>query len=237
MELEMRKICNQWKIFFSSTNLPKTNLANMGLFMFNNLLSLFYGSLKLIWGESSFPLFLSFIWLELSLLWFLRLYYNQATPRFSKTLPCTKKLYTKYISISFEVINSLPLVEWLILWGIFGLLGKDVSRFRIMFLFISVIHLILSVGMPFITTILSQEEKMNSYGGIRKMGTTIKLLSYEFLLMGSFGGLSLLSRFLSENAEYINQIPWCVGILIFSCLLLISFILNRMIFNKLYRRN
>lgn len=234
--LKIKKICNQWKIFFASTNSPKINFINMCLFMFNALLFQFTGGLRLVWEESPVHVLLSFLWLEGVFLYFLRLYYNQTSLRFSKTLPCTKKLYTKYISICFEVLNLIPLIEWLILWGIFRSLGNDVSKFGIMFLFLCVVHLILSVGMPFTTIILSQEKKINMYSGMQKLGTAIKLLIYEFSLFGGFGGLFLLSNFLMKNvADYFSDITgWLICICVF--IIITSCILNRVMFNKIYKK-
>ncbi|MCQ2574143.1 MAG: hypothetical protein MJ182_09625 [Treponema sp.] len=229
----------QWKIFFDSMNSKKMNLLDLGLFMFNALLNVFLAGLNLTEGKSPYNWLLGSIWMVGAFLFFLRLFYNQASLRFCKTLPCTKKLYTKYIWICFEVVNFLAVIEWIIMWIVLGTKGEDVTLFGIMFLFLCVIHLIMSVGMPFTAIILAQENKINTYNGFQKMGTTVKLLFFLFLMLGGFSGIYWISKVLIINiSETVLDAGITGGWLLYVCIcvLIMSCSLNKLMFNKLYEK-
>jgi len=231
----MTKTLNQWKIFFDSMNSKKMNLLNLGIFMLNVLLYLGLAGMYMSSGKVPYQCFYSCIWLTGAFMFFLRLFYNQVSLRFSKTLPCTKKLYTRYIWISFEVINFLPVLVWLILWPILAATGRDVSLFGFTFLLICVVHLIMSVALPFSAIVLMQEQEIKCFSlRFQKMGTMSKLLLYFFVLCSAFYGLYCILRGIIKNEIEIATGNWILlgGVLI----LIISCVLNRIIFNKMYEK-
>ena len=234
--IKMNKIRNQWKIFFDSMNSKIINLIDSGAFILNALVYQFLGADSLSKGNKPMYWMFSCIWFVGAFMFFLRLFYNQVSLRYSKTLPCTKKLYTKYISLCFEILNSLSVIAWLILWVIYWKLGKNVSMFGIVFLFVCIIHLFLSVGIPFTALILTQENKITFNGNLQKIGTVTKLLIVMALWVGGIIGIYKIMCIFINNAEFFLSIAVVWLILICGILIAASFVCNRLLFNRIYKK-
>lgn len=232
----MTKTAVQWKIFYDSMNSKKINLIDLGLFIINSMLQIFQAALNLTRGRSPYNWILGSFWMVGAFLFFLRLFYNQASLRFCKTLPCTKKLYTRYIWICFEGVNTIVIIEWIVLWIVYSLTGKDVTMFGIMFLLSCIVHLILSVVMPFTVFTLSQETQINAYSGVQKTGATLKLLLYIFMMCGGFAGIYMISKVVINNLMGMTLLGNSMIICACLCILGISCFLNKIMFNKLYEK-
>ena len=126
--------------------------------------------------------------------------------------------------------------EWVVMWIILGTKGDDVTMFGIMFLILCIVHLILSVIMPFTVFSLSQEPQINPYTGVQKTGSTLKLLSCIFIMCGGFAGIYMISIIVINNVMGMTLLGDSLIICVCLCFLGISCFLNKIMFNKLYEK-
>lgn len=184
---------------------------------------------------------LGIFWINMCVFWsgsclyFLRIFYGRDNPRFSKTLPCSKKIYTRNISVLFELINSLVIIAYLITWFIFYNQGKQKEFVSLLFFMTCIIHFLISLFCPLMVKEI-YKERWSKYGNNRIGKDNISFLMEYFVLVGIFVVFDYLFHIAVKNnlVFLFSTGPVYWGTCVF--ILAASFVCNRLLFNRAYKR-
>lgn len=234
----MRKQINEWKIFFGSMNGPKANVSAMIVFFLNSILCTLRAYQSMQNKTDMYHWTYGIVWLLGCYIFFIRLFFNRSTPRFSKTLPCTKKLYTRNISILFELLNTLNLLIGVIIWIIlyrFPTEKTNLECFPILFLLSCVMHMLFSVLIPFTVKVIKQENKTNiEYSGLKNFNFGILFFYFAVLIVAI--GLTILMKILIKTHVHMYLEGSFIFFMICGVIIVASWIINWRIFYYLYER-
>ena len=235
----MTKSRNEWKILLGSMNSVGANMFAFIVFYINVLINLLNCSIRVAKTGDVFQWTLANIWMMGTCLYFLRLFYNKASPRFAKTVPCTKKIYTKNISIAFELFNTGTLLFFAVWWFIFYVTGRDVHRIPVLFLMSCIMHLAYSIGTPLATLTVRNEEKITMKTTMIKNGKGVLNFIFPVCLIAFNLGASGLAERMFESvvlieAGNIYSMLLFAGICCF--IIILSCALNRILFYYVYKK-
>lgn len=235
----MTKSRNEWKILLGSMNSVSSNMFAFIVFYINVLLNLLNCSFRVAKTGDVFNWTLANIWMMGTCLFFLRLFYNKSSPRFAKTVPCTKKIYTKNISIAFELFNTGTLLFLGIYWFIFYIVGRDVHRIPLLFLISCIMHLVYSIGTPLATLTVRHEEKITMKAAFIKNGKGVLNLIFPVCLIAFNMGASGLAERLFDSVVLFES-GNIASMLLFAGLccfiIILSWVLNRKLFYYTYKK-
>lgn len=235
----MTKSRNEWKILLGSMNSVGSNMFAFIAFYFNVLLNLFNCSIRISKTGDVFQWTLANIWMMGTCLYFLRLFYNKTSPRFAKTVPCAKKIYTRNLSIAFGLFNTGALVLFAVYWFIFYVTGRDVHRIPVLFLMSCIMHLAYSIGTPLATLTVRSEEKITMKTTIIKNGKGVLNFIFPVCLIAFNLGASGLAERLFDSVVLIEagntaSMLLFAGICCF--IIIVSWVLNRKLFYYTYKK-
>ena len=235
----MTKSRNEWKILLGSMNSVGTNLFAFIAFYINVLLNLLNCALRLSKTGDVFNWTLANIWMMGSCLFFLRLFYNKTSPRFTKTVPCAKKIYTRNLSIAFELFNTGALLFLAVCWCTFYVTGRNVHRIPLLFLITCIMHLVYSIGTPLASLTVRSEEKITMKTTMIKNGKGLLNFIFPVCLIAFNMGASGLAEKLFDSVVLI-KLGNVYSMLLFAgicCFLIIlSWVLNRILFYYVYKK-
>lgn len=231
-EILMTKFLSEWKILFGNMNNVKNNVLAMCAFMFNVLLYTTMSYIRIGEGRDFYNWTYANIWLYGSLIFFMRLLYNRSMPRFVRSLPCSKKLFTRNINILFEAINSFVLIVHLILWCFFYRIKStgNLFNYSYIFFFSCIMHFIFSVAFPCSAKLVQKE----SLADLKGFNVNFGLLAFYVLVFVFSPALTLLMKFMLANEIVLFMDGGILFFVICFVIVGISCVLNRMMFNRLY---
>lgn len=231
----MTKNKNEWKILFDSISEKYFLITALVTNGFMVVFTMFALALQLAKTGNSKMIFNSGVFIIFVLMSFIGFFFNRSSYKFSKTLPSTKKIYTRNMSIIFELLNSISLVSWIVLWIIFSAIGKDVQLFAFVFFIYCLIFLVISVLMPFTAKAYVTEPKPTLKHISKKYLKIIKIIieeAFYFLLFLS------ISEFFNKIIQSIDLQFFSVNILFFiicGLIILLSCYLNRLVWKNVYK--
>ena len=235
----MTKSRNEWKILLGSMNSVGSNMFAFIAFYFNVLLNLFNCSIRISKTGDVFQWTLANIWMMGTCLYFLRLFYNKTSPRFAKTVPCTRKIYTRNISIAFELFNTGALLFLAVCWIIFYMSGRKVHRIPLVFLISCIMHLVYSIGTPLATLTVRCEEKITMKTSMIKNGKGLLNFIFPAWVIAFNLGASGLAERLFDSVVLVES-GNIASMLLFAGLccfiIILSLVLNRKLFYYTYKK-
>lgn len=232
----MKNKKNEWRLMTASINPIKMHIFGFIVFILYAVLFVIIGLLR-----KTDELNLGAFWIGMCIYWsgsclfFLRIFYGRENPRFSKTLPCSKKMYTKNISVIFELISSLVIIAYLTTWFILYNQGKQKEFVSLLFFMTCIIHFLISIFCPLVVKDI-YKERWSKYGNNRIGKENLSFIIKYFTFVGIFVVFDYLFHIAVKNnlVFLFSTGPVYWGICIF--ILAASFVCNRLLFNRAYKR-
>lgn len=233
----MNKSKIEWNILFSLISHQKVFIFAIFATFFNVLIQNITSVINITKGTNVFNLGLANLWMAITSLYFISLLLNKRLPRFAKTLPATKRIYTVRLSNLFEIFNTIPLVLVLIFWMHFYFLGKDVQRVPVLFIMYCVSHFGFSVLIPFTVGFLQNAEKYTPKTTFVRILERIGIVMPYLGILINFGLLLQKKMFQNQTIlTAINNVPLVVFLGICGLFVAISWVINWLLFDWAYRR-
>ena len=193
---------------------------------------------RLARGEFAFHyVILSCLWASLCFIFILRLFFNKSSTRFTKTTKSAKKIYTKYLSVLIEIINTalFVFVLGLVFWSFKR--GYDSSFCYVIIIVYGLFHLLVSVITPKLIRPISKEDPLYfSIAANRRFDETgVKVIYYLILLLPSFVG-SFVFMPLSDMLPPLGSSGLTVAVIAGLVLVVVSCVMNRALLEGEYKR-
>ena len=193
---------------------------------------------RLARGEFAFHyVILSCLWASLCFIFILRLFFNKGSTRFIKTTKSTKKIYTKYLSVLIEIINTalFVFVLGLVFWSFKR--GFDSSFCYVIIIVYGLFHLLVSVITPKLIRPISKEDPLYFSVAVSRRfdESAIKVIYYLILLLSSFVG-SFVFMPLSKMLPPLSSLGLTFAFIVGLVLVVVSCVLNRLLLEGEYKR-
>ncbi len=226
----------EWNILINSTNTKSMNIFGVIIFSINAFLYTLLGVRNSFTDNKiDWYIIFSFCWISCSYVYFFRLFYNRETNCLAKTLPNTKKIYTKKLPTIFCLITSSVEILLGIAYLISYLQEKTNPIFYLIFLLYCCFHLLVAFEIKLLITSISHEQPITMWGtGFTK--SAMKLLGVVFGTAGILAVITLpLSHFHKIITTFFTEyflifVIFCIGLII------TSWIFTFRIFYKLYNK-
>ncbi len=240
----VKKNNTEWKTLLSSTNTALINAMMVFVGFFNSICFMIVSLKQLAIkntniSNSFFPSYnvcVVLIMLTCCYVAFFRLFYNRTSPRFSKTLPCSKKLYTVKLSFLFECIITTVLIFTIA--GTFFCYhrGYNSPMFYLLIIFFLFIHFSVSLFYPITVRFFNGEQHIYWFNLKGKISSQA-IFIFSFFVLNILPSI-LLNYFAKPLCDFFGPLS-LQGLTTISIIslfvIIVSSTLNKLMFTYSYR--